>query len=88
MANSKRMSDAARVINAIRGVGRIKAEAIAAKLTEDQQTELLLRYETRDSPLAWLAEALATNVRPIPQKPQEPQAIAAESLEKSANTSE
>jgi hypothetical protein len=46
---------ASKVVNAICGCGRIKADEIAAKLNADQSSELVKRYESKDQPREFLS---------------------------------
>jgi hypothetical protein len=56
-----RLADAARVINAIRGLGRIASLALAEKLTYAQRAELAERYAAKDWPAAYLDSVLAVD---------------------------
>lgn len=68
-----RLADAARVINAIRGLGRVASWALAEKLTYAQRAELAERYAAKDWPAAYLDSVLAVDASAA--KESEPAAV-------------
>jgi hypothetical protein len=61
-----RMSDSVRAINALRGCGRVHAEAINEKLNEGQRTELVKRYAEKNGAGAYLDSVLMPKPAPVP----------------------
>lgn len=53
-----KMPAAARIINAIQGCGRVRAEELATSLSEDEQAELVKRYNAKDGAREWLCGLL------------------------------
>lgn len=74
------MSETARILNAVLGCGRVRAEETAESLSDAEKAELAKRYEAKDGPREWLSgllDARADAKRAAKQaettKPVEPQ---------------